>query len=120
MLLFRSLTVGLLAACAYLLADLPAVHTHTIRTVDARPRVIEPPPNQVTVVDVAHGIDPLQIYELLRLREGETVVALGDEAVAAGDARFKVAVAVYEGARYLDLSVSLLGGRTRRVLVLLH
>lgn len=119
MLLFRSLTIGLLAACAYLLADLPAVHTHTVCTLDSRPRAVAPPRNDVMVLDVARDVDPNQIYELLRLREGENVVAFGDLPIHAGDARFKVIEAVSEGARALDLTLER-EHQQRRVLVFLH
>jgi hypothetical protein len=125
MLLFRSLTVGLLAACAYMLADLPAAHTHTIRTVQVTQPAVRPHPNlnhnhdQVTVVDVAHGFAPANIHSLLLLQQGESVVAINDRRIAAVEVVTEIVDTVDFGARYLDLTVW--GGHgTRRILVLLH
>jgi hypothetical protein len=122
MLLFRSLTVGLLAACAYLLADLPAVHTHTVRTVEARPFRTPPPANQVTVVDVARGVEPSTIFALLRLGDGEGVVSIDDHPTHRADAPTRIADEVHAGARHLDLTVARGpdAADTRRVLVLFH
>jgi hypothetical protein len=116
MLLFRSITVGLLAACVYLLADLPAVHTHTVRTVQ-----VSPPPvrlNQVTVVDVARGVEALNIHALLSLKPGEWITAINDRRIAGVEAVSEIVATVHGGAQYLDLTVT--SADSRRILVLLH
>jgi hypothetical protein len=118
MLLFRSITVGLLAACVYLLADLPAVHTHTVRTVQAS----APAPrfNQVTVVDVARGFDAMNILSLLSLKPGEWITSINDRRIAGAEAVSEIVETVHGGAQYLDLAATATGTESRRILVLLH
>ena len=78
------------------------------------------PPAQVTVVDVAHGVDPRELSNLVRLAADERVIAVDDRPVvsdlAAGAA---IADRGLASGTYLDLTVGSARGE-RRVLVLLH
>jgi hypothetical protein len=149
MLLFRSLTLGLIGACLLLVATRPTVeihrscameppmlavagHAHPARpVVDARgstmraaatvlPAVARPVTLPPAVVDVAPGVSASQLASLVRLEEGEHVTSIDDRAVAGDlDAGVKLAALDLGSRRYIDLGVE--GPRgARRVLVLLH
>ena len=131
MLLFRSLTLGLLGACFLLIATRPTVEirrscpmqTPTLalaqRPIIAleSPRPLSLPP---AVVDVAPGVSASQLASLVRLDEGERVATIDDRAVSGTlDAGVALAALDLTSRRYIDLGVE--GPRgTRRVLVLLH
>jgi hypothetical protein len=105
MLVFRSLVLGLLGACAILLAQAAD-----------RPVVVHaaPPMQRATIIDIAPGI--ADVASLIGLAPGEHVLAVGDQPVrtdlAAGAA---IRAAARGPGRYLDLTTT-----ERRVLVLLH
>ena len=118
MLLFRSLSIGLLAACFCLLAIRPA---YEVRVAAAPPLVVMPRPQPAAqIVDVAPGLRPEQIASLIALAPGEHVTAVDDLAVT-GDLDAGVLLANHPlGAQhYVDLEVRGAAG-ARRVLVLLH
>ncbi len=124
MLLFRSITVGLLGACVFMVAQLggrsggrpePVVVT--------RPVIMEVPTSPVAVVDVAHGVPPSTVLSLVRIGPDEQIASVGDTEVendlVAGS---RLADAIRSGAQYVDLEVAQRDSPTnvRRVLILLH
>ncbi len=105
MLVFRSLVLGLLGACAILLAQAAN-----------RPIVVQAatPANRATIIDVAPGVS--DVTPLLSLAPGEHVLAVGERAVLT-DLEAGAAIRdlhALPGA-YVDLTTT-----ERRVLVLLH
>jgi hypothetical protein len=95
MTLYRSLVIGLLGACLYLVAsrhDAPAPHVAV-----TRPVVHQPP----TVVDVSSQMDPSQLVSLVRIGAGEHIAS------------------VEQHPGWVDVGVEGLRGE-RRVLLLLH
>jgi len=125
MLLFRSLTVGLLGACLWTVVQLTVAAPSTPAAVAiadepmAEPPASPPPPS-VTVVDIASGVAATQVVELLRLGADERVTAVDDVEVeselAAGAA---IASRSQHARQFVDLTVSNYG-TSRRVLVLMH
>lgn len=124
MLLFRSITVGLLGACVFMVAQLggrsggrpdPVVVT--------RPVLMEVPASAVAVVDVAHGVPPSTVLSLVRIGPDEQIASVADTEVendlVAGS---RLADAIRSGAQYVDLEVAQRDSPTnvRRVLILLH
>lgn len=122
--LLRLLTTALCAACVVLLATLP------VRIAVMAPAVAPPPasapcrldrgPPPLAVVDVAAGVAPSGLVELLHLRPGERITAIDDRALdpdlPAGP--LLAELAPRQGG-FLDLTVSS-SSTERRVLVLLH
>ena len=109
MLVFRSLTIGLLIACVVLLAQL------------GRPAPIpEPRVDGVRIVDVARGVSAAMLAEILHLAPDEHVVAVDGNEVRS-DLAAGAAIAAWSPAagRYLDLTVASPAG-LRRMLVLVH
>ena len=84
------------------------------------PAVAPAPPAQVSVVDVAHGVDAAALSQLVRLAPDERVIAVDDRPVA-NDLAAGAAIATQrlDTGRYIDLTVGSARGQ-RRVLVLLH
>ena len=121
MLLFRSLALGLLGACFFLIATRPT--TVVVREPIEVPNLsgIRGLPNQgPTIVDVAPNVSASLLPSLIQLREGERVVAINDTRVASDlEAGSKLASLWLGPQRYIDLEVAGLHGE-RRVLVLLH
>ncbi|MFT3693112.1 MAG: hypothetical protein QM831_08215 [Kofleriaceae bacterium] len=95
MLLFRSLTVGLLGGIVLLLAMRPP--TMIVR---------EPERTSATIVDVAPGLTENQIEKLVHLGYGERVVAVDGDADHSGT--------------FMDLTIRDRDDFERRVLVLVH
>ncbi|MEJ7598044.1 MAG: hypothetical protein WKG01_09070 [Kofleriaceae bacterium] len=117
MLLFRSLTVGLLGACLYTVLQL-TVATPTRPASAATPTELAPP--SMTVVDVAAGVPATQVVELLRLGAEERIIAVDDRDVAS-DLAAGVAIANRARSRqYVDLTIGRGDGDSRRLLVLMH
>jgi hypothetical protein len=118
MLLFRSLTLGMLGACLYFLAsyESPA----PARAPEPELVVVQTPPN-VTVIDVARGVSPWALADLVHLDTGEHVRTLDDRDIgsdlSAGAAIALHGVVVQQG--FLDIGVEGPHG-TRRVIMLLH
>src|SRR5215203_406557 len=77
MLLFRSLTIGMLGACLYLLFGVPS-------RAQAPAAILVPaaPSPAITVIDVARGVPAATVLELIRLAPGERVIAVDDVPVA--------------------------------------
>lgn len=84
------------------------------------PAVAPAPPAQVSVVDVAHGVDAAALSQLVRLAPDERVIAVDDRPVA-NDLAAGAAIAAQRltAGTYLDLTIGSTRGQ-RRVLVLLH
>ena len=116
MLVFRSLTLGLLGACFMLLLTRPT----EIRVVQQSRQHVAPMPPTATIIDVAAGVTSAQLAALIRLAPGEHVASIDDAAivndVGAGVALASVALS---SRRFIDVEVAGPAG-TRRVLVLLH
>lgn len=117
MLVFRSLTIGLLSACFLLLITRPIVEVRMTRG----PRLhVSLPAHPPTIIDVAPGVSGAQLASLIRLAPGEHVASIDDAAVN-GDLGAGVVLAGLDlhGRQFIDLGVSGASGE-RRVLVLLH
>jgi hypothetical protein len=127
MLLFRSLALGLLGACFFLIATRP-----TTVVVRERERIEVPnlsgmrglPSQGPSVIDVAADVNPMLIPSLVQLREGEHVAAIDDIPVANDLEAGRLLGVQGERAipslhRYIDLQVTGPRGE-RRILVLLH
>jgi hypothetical protein len=115
MLLFRSLSVGLLGACVLLLA--------TRR--DPRPTRIEHEKELVavashapTIIDVAPNVSATQIAQLVRLAPNERVTAVDDRPVT-GNLDAGTVIGSPVGHAFIDLTIAG-GSHERRVLVLIH
>jgi hypothetical protein len=105
MLVFRSLVLGLLGACAILLAQAAN-----------RPVIVHAaaPTNRATIIDVAPGVN--DVIPLLGLAPGEHVLSVGDRAVMTDlEAGAAIRDTQQSAGRYVDLATT-----QRRVLVLLH
>jgi hypothetical protein len=116
MLLFRSLSLGLLGACLYFVVFPTSPAASPAPTIVYQTSA-EPLPSAVTVLDVAPGIGNDDIATMIRLREGEHVVAVGERKVET-DLAAGAAIRGTVG-DYLDLTVDGPHGE-RRVLVLRH
>jgi len=103
---FRSFVLGLLGACAILLAQ--AANRPVAQVSAAAPR------QHATIIDVAPNVS--DVVALVGLHAGERVIAVGDVPVATDLA---AGAAIRDAQRgsgtYLDLTTT-----ERRVLVLLH
>ncbi len=104
MMLYRSLVVGLLGACLYLLASrAPATRIVHAAAAQARPPsvpVLVPKPGP-TLIDVSSQMSPAQLVSLVRLAPNEHIAAYDDHRA------------------YVDITVD--GPRSeRRVLLLVH
>lgn len=119
MLLFRSLTVGLLGACVALLVRLHAVpHVVHVSPRAPLPEATREAPWAASIVDIAPGVDDLAA--VVSLAPGEHVVAVDDRRVASDlAAGVAIASAPRGTGRYLDLTVES-ATSSRRVLVLMH
>ena len=118
MLLYRSLSLGMLGACLYFLATFePAAQppAPTPETIVVRERPA------VTVVDVARGVEAWRLPELVKLHDGEHIHAV-DDAVVNSDlgAGAMIALRAAVGRDYLDLTVDTPDGGQRRLLMVLH
>jgi hypothetical protein len=104
MLVFRSLVLGLLGACAILLAQ-----------TGNRPVVMQAAAsNRATIIDVAPGVN--DVIPLLRLAPGEHVLSVGDRSVLTDlEAGAAIRDTRQAAGQYIDLTTT-----ERRVLVLLH
>jgi S1-C subfamily serine protease len=125
MLLFRSLALGLLGACFFLIATRPT--TIVVRQA-ATPIDVPnlsgmrglPAPRGPAVIDVAPNVDAAMLTSLVQLRADERVVAINDVRVANDlDAGRMLATLSLQPQRYIDLQIGGSGGE-RRILVLLH
>jgi hypothetical protein len=124
MFLLRLVTTALCAACVVLLVSFQPVR---IVTAPASPLPIEPGPclgpprtQPLTVIDVAAGVTPPQLGELLHLRSDERITAVNDQpltcAVAAPE---QIAERAPRAGGYIDLTVTSEMAE-RRILVLMH
>jgi hypothetical protein len=115
MLLFRSLSVGLLAACVCLLAQRPiqrVVQVEHERELVAVPRSPAP-----TIIDVAPGLTATQIAQLVHLAPDERVTSVDDQPVT-GNLDAGTVIEPHDR-HFVDLTVASRTGE-RRVLVLIH
>jgi hypothetical protein len=117
MLLFRSLSIGLMAACFLLQID---------RTQLAAPPAPPPPAPAIpprplpaaTIIDVSGAVAAAQRSSLVRLESDEHVTAVDDRAVGS-DLEAGAAITEHRGTGFIDLTVESTTS-TRRVLMLLH
>jgi hypothetical protein len=117
MLLFRSISIGLLGACFLLLAT----HSTTVRVereIERVPVVQPRPPAAATIIDVAPGLSPAQIVGLIHVDGDEHIIAVDDRSMAS-DLEVGTAIASTHDKKYLDLTVGGAYGE-RRILVLMH
>jgi hypothetical protein len=115
MLLFRSVTTGMLGACLYFVLQLRAAP-------EQPPRSDAPAPG-ATVVDVAPGVEATAVYSLLALAGDERVVTVDDYEIDQRPYRDLEQIAVQTAARrggFVDLTIASPAGARRRVLVLMH
>ena len=113
MLLFRSLSLGLIGACFLL----QLVRTQVAPPPPPVPAAALSAPAAATIIDVAGSVDGPQLSSLVRLESDEHVTAVDDRAVGS-DLEAGAAIARHIGG-YIDLTVQSTTG-TRRVLMLLH
>jgi S1-C subfamily serine protease len=103
MLLFRSLSVGLLGACVVLLASRPAYEVRIARDAPT-PAVLAPP--SASIVDVAAGVPAAELPALIALAPGEHVTAIGDRPVTNDlEAGAELVAAGVRAGSYVDLTV---------------
>lgn len=129
MIVFRSLAIGLLGACFWLLATRPVEIV-----VRDQPRSLFPPGDvrrlsgiglaapleAPTIIDVAPGVTAAQLPSLVQLQNGEHVTTVDDTPVAGDlDAGRVLAQLDLHARSFVDLGVAGPHGE-RRVLVLLH
>ena len=115
MILFRSLALGLLAACFWMLATRP-----TVIVAAPEPRVDVAQEAGPTILDVSPAVTRDQLPALVQLHGGEHVVTINDEPVASDlDAGRLLASVDRASQKFVELGVA--GPRgTRRILMLLH
>lgn len=129
MFVFRSLALGLLGACFWLLATRPVAIVvrdppRVVSTLDDVRRLsgigLVAPLEAPTIIDVAPGVTAAQLPSLVHLRNGEHVTTV-DETPVAGDldAGRVIAQLDLHSRSFIDLDVAGPHGE-RRVLVLLH
>lgn len=122
MLVFRSVSVGLLFACFALLVVRPAVHVRVAHEA-VQPATIaipEPAPIVPTIIDVAPGITAAQLATTIHLAPGEQIVAIDDIAVSGTlGAGMWLAARELRSRQFIDFTVDGPAGE-RRVLALLH
>jgi hypothetical protein len=119
MLVFRSITVGLLGACVYMLAGLHMPEPEPV--IVESPPVVIAPSNQVTVIDVAPSVPATTVASLVRLHPGERIVAVNDHPMTNDlEAGMLIGDSLLLGSKLLDLTVSGEGAGVRRVLVIVH
>ena len=116
MLVSRTLHLGLLVFAVALLVGTIVEKSRSREAAPARATTFEP----VTIVDVSRGVDPASIPDLVRLRDGERVLLVGDQPVA-NDLAAGAAIAerAMGPGKFLDLAVGS-PSTSRRVLVLMH
>lgn len=116
MLLFRSLALGLLSACFWILATRPTV----ILAAREAPPPVHAFEEAPTILDVSPAVTREQLPSLVHLRDGEHVVAIDNAAVASDlDAGRLLATIDRESRKFVELGVA--GPRgSRRILMLLH
>jgi hypothetical protein len=120
MLLFRSLTTGLLGACVLLLVSLLARSPVPARPPAPAPTALHPIEGVPTIIDVSPAIRAADLPSLVPLSNGEHVLAIGDRGVLSDfSAGAEIARSGLTSGQYLDLTVGN-GVTTRRVLVLMH
>jgi hypothetical protein len=117
MIMARTVPLGLFT---FLVALVVWMVVEEVRIRDKPAQPPAPTYADVTVVDVARGVDAGTLASLVRLRADERVVAVDDQQVqndfAAGAA---IAARDLASGKYLDLTVTGATG-ARRVLVLMH
>jgi hypothetical protein len=136
MMLFRSLTLGLLGTCLYFVVARNDVR-EDVRTRVLRERlvVVDPilpavAPSPVEIVDVAHGVEATSVLAMIRIGPDEHISEVNNRVYESNE-DFARAIAVaasnthdyYSTAtpgQFVDLSVVDLSGRSRRMLLLLH
>jgi hypothetical protein len=121
MVVFRSVTVGLLFACFALLLT-RSTELLVIRESSQTPALAsaDPPPNVPTIIDVAPGITAAQLAMTIQLAPGEQITAVDDVAVAGNmGAGLLLASRSLRSGAFIDFSVDGPNGE-RRVLALLH
>lgn len=123
MLVFRSLTIGLLGACLFLLSGLgDELPQQQITIQYAEPSHVprETVTSNVTVIDVAPNVPPATVASLVRLHSGERIAMIGDRPIDNDlEAGMRLADELRRGGKLVDLTITD-DGTLRRVLVVLH
>lgn len=124
MFLLRLVTTALCAACVALLVALPsarlAMPPSSPLTIEPGPCLGPPSTQPLTVIDVAAGVTPSRLGELLHLRTGERITAVNDQPLTCGIAvAEQIADRAPRPGGYLDLTVTS-ELTERRILVLMH
>ncbi len=118
MLLFRSLTIGLLGACVLLLARVGPSRTTIVTPAAPAPVAAVA---AATIVDLAPGLSSGVVPSLIRLAPGERVVAVDDQVVQNDlDAGALITARPRGPGHFVDLEVAAATGEHRRVLVVMH
>lgn len=125
MFLLRLVTTALCAACVVLLVTFQPVRIVTAPASPLPPIVpgpcLGPPRTQpLTVIDVAAGVTPSQLGELLHLRSDEHITAVNDRPLTCSVAvPEQIAERAPRAGGYIDLTVTS-EMTERRILVLMH
>lgn len=122
MLLFRSISVGLLGAVLYFVATPAPPAVVVARASPSLSLAREAVTPALAVIDVAPGVEPSRIAGLVRLEPDERITHVGDRAVAS-DLEAGAAIALRAARRregFIDLAIATPTSPARRVLVLLH
>jgi hypothetical protein len=113
MLLFRSLALGLIAACFWLQLD----HNQAPAPVAPPPPPPAPVAATTTIIDVAAAVDARELPFLLHLHDDERITAVDDQRFTN---TFEAGMAIIQHQhRFVDLTVES-PESSRRVLMLLH
>lgn len=115
MLLFRSLTIGLIGACFLLQLERFQTPPQAVPTQEHIPA--SPPAAAATIIDVAGSVAPRELSSLVHLDRDERVIAVDDRAVGS-DLEAGAAIAQHANG-YIDLTVGT-AASARRVLMILH
>ncbi len=122
MLVFRSVSVGLLFACFALLAARPAIELRVQHDTPQAPAIAIPAPAPAvpTIIDVAPGVTAAQLAMAIQLAPGEQIMSVDDIAVSGTlGAGMLLASRDLRSRQFIDFTVDGPRGE-RRVLALLH
>ena len=121
MLLFRSLSVGLLGAVLYFVVAGSGAQQPCMQLAIEPTLTIAATRPDVTIVDVASNVEPSTVASLVRIADAEQIVKVDGRSVTGNiEGGARIASHARGSGRYIDVEVATASGEPRRVLVLLH
>ena len=122
MLLFRSLSVGLLGAVLYfVVAGSPGTQQPCMQLALEPTVSVTATRPDVTIVDVAKNVEPSLVASLVRIDDAEAIVKVDGRSVTGNiEGGARIASHARGSQRYIDVEIATALGEPRRVLVLLH